>query len=195
MERVEDLNETSLKNDASIPQFICALFLPAGGWWLLWATSYILTFFLAPYNSTWNNYWGWPEGSPPEGSIQRTMDAFFDSPLGEVLPANIFVATSVVLYVLALARRRAGSGAIWTFALRQTLMIAGLSFGVFTLAMLVATRLELAKIPALQSPSYTRSFVVLAPSLVGLSILLGYQFRCISWGGERLTLVDSDLVD
>jgi len=63
---------------------------------LFWLIS-LETNLLLPYDTSWYDYWGWPQGSPPPGSWQRELNYFLESPVGSVLPAILVVGTNVLL--------------------------------------------------------------------------------------------------
>ena len=68
---------------------------------LSWGTLFwfivLETNLLLPYDTSWYDYWGWPQGSPPPGSWQRNLNYFFESPVGSVLPAILVVGMSALL--------------------------------------------------------------------------------------------------
>ncbi len=59
---------------------------------------------LLPYDTSWHDYWGWPQGSPPPGSWQRGLNYFLETPVGSALPASIVVVISVLLLGIVLFR-------------------------------------------------------------------------------------------
>lgn len=52
---------------------------------------------LLPYDTSWYDYWGWPQDSPPAGSWQRDMNYFLESSIGGALPAVLIVGASALL--------------------------------------------------------------------------------------------------
>ena len=73
-------------------------------WGMLFGFILLETDLLLPYDTSWYDYWGWPQGSPPPGSWQRGLNYFFESPVGSVLPAILAVGVDAVLLGIVLFR-------------------------------------------------------------------------------------------
>jgi hypothetical protein len=70
---------------------------------LFWFVTFVTDLFL-PYDTSWYDYWGWPQGSPPPGSWERTLNYFFESPTGSALPGILIVGVSAMLLGVVLLR-------------------------------------------------------------------------------------------
>lgn len=57
-----------------------------------------------PYDTSWYDYWGWPQASPPPGSWQRNLNYFFESPFGSMSSAILTVGASIFFLVLTFFR-------------------------------------------------------------------------------------------
>ena len=88
-------------------------------WFIVLETDLFL-----PYETSWYDYWGWPEGSPPPGSWQRALNYFLELPIGSVLPAVLVVSVSALLLGVVLFR---------TPQLREKPLLLLLSFAISTL--------------------------------------------------------------
>ncbi|NOZ70612.1 MAG: hypothetical protein GXP38_01665 [Chloroflexi bacterium] len=73
-------------------------------WGLLFRFIVLETDLLLPYDTSWYEYWGWPQDSPPPGSWQRGLNYFFESPVGSVLPAILAVGMDALLLGIVLFR-------------------------------------------------------------------------------------------
>jgi hypothetical protein len=69
------------------------------GWLLLYTVVAFATQNLAPYDSSWYDYWGWPVDGPPPGSWEQTATAIFEKPPGSIVPAALVVGISVARFV------------------------------------------------------------------------------------------------
>lgn len=66
-------------------------------WGVLFWFIALETDLLLPYDTSWYDYWGWPQGSPPLGSWQRGLNYFLESSVGSVLPAILTVGVNALL--------------------------------------------------------------------------------------------------
>ena len=73
-------------------------------WGSLFRFIALETDLLLPYDTSWYDYWGWPQGSPPPGSWQRGLNYFFESSVGGVLPAILAVGMDALLLGVVLFR-------------------------------------------------------------------------------------------
>lgn len=81
-----------------------AIALLLASWGALFWFITLETDLLLPYDTSWYDYWGWPPGSPPAGSWQRSLNYFLESPIGSVLPALLTVGVSASLLGIVLFR-------------------------------------------------------------------------------------------
>jgi len=137
-------------------------------WAVLVGAVSMATWGLAPYDTTPLTL------RPPQGSWQREVSDFFQSPPGSIIPPVAVTAASIMLLGIAL-RRIAGTPAApklaLSFALTNTLAAIGMSFSTFIVADLP---LELAPYPGY---GWTVKFLI--PDALMLMLLFVVQGRMI----------------
>ncbi|MCK4450681.1 MAG: hypothetical protein KAX26_08830 [Anaerolineae bacterium] len=77
-----------------------------GGTLLLLATWYILYIWVAAMTEGWLVPWDTVPGRPPVGDWQRTVNDFFETRPGAVLPAAIVIGISALLFLIRVVRER-----------------------------------------------------------------------------------------
>jgi len=88
-----------LQKALALPGSLILLFL---SWAVLFKFFALMTNLLLPYDTSWYEFWGWPQGSPPPGSWQRSLSYFFESPLGSILPALLVVGLDALILAIVL---------------------------------------------------------------------------------------------
>ncbi len=86
--------------------FAVALLVLAFSWMFLFSVIGIAAWSLAPYDTSWYNYWGWPSDSPPPGSWQLSLNSFFEEPPGSILPAVLSVGASIAFFTISFRHAR-----------------------------------------------------------------------------------------
>jgi hypothetical protein len=157
--------------------FAAALLTLAFSWVFLFSVIGIATWSLAPYDTSWYDYWGWPSDSPPPGSWQRSLNSFFEKAPGSVLPAVFVVGASIALFTTVSRRARDLTATrLWLvlgFALTNLVIGAAAFFD----SLVIDWPLEVGS-----APGYDWTVQFLIPDLLLLAILFGLQ----GWAIPRL---------
>jgi len=157
--------------------FAVAFLVLAFSWMFLFSVIGFATWSLAPYDTSWYNYWGWPSDSPLPGSWQRSLNSFFEEPPGSVLPAVLSVGASIAFFTIAFRRARDLTAArLWlvlSFAVTNLVIGAAMFFD----SLVIDWPLEVG--PA---PGYDWTVQFLIPDVLLLAMLLGLQV----WGIPKL---------
>lgn len=157
--------------------FAAALLVLAFSWVFLFSVIGIATWGLAPYDTSWYNYWGWPSDSPPPSSWQRSLNSFFEKAPGSVLPAVFVVGASIAFFTIVFRRARDLTAArLWlVLGFAVTNLVIGAA--VFFDSLVIDWPLEVG--PA---PGYDWTIQFLIPDVLLLAMLFGLQV----WGIPRL---------
>ena len=169
--------ESKIDKRRADPKMIFALLMPSGGWGLLWAVTYGATFALAPYDTSWNNYWGWPEGGLTEGGLPRQINSFFETSPGAFVPATLIVTASILLYAAASAAVRDLQESQIRLCARVMMYLLTTSAALIFVPMVAAIIAEVTSIQSIQTAGYARSLVLFGSCLPILAQLLTVQYR------------------
>ncbi len=126
-----------------------------------------------PYDTSWYDYWGWPEGSPPPGSWQRVLNYFLESLPGRFLPAALIVGAEILFLGMLLLR----VPQLWTrathlflsFALLDLVSIPVMFLGAYECGNLLADRFQ----------GWARTFIFWFPIIFLLILRFILQVRII----------------
>lgn len=154
-----------------------AFLVLAFSWIFLFSVIAIATWNLAPYDTSWYNYWGWPSDSPPPGSWQRSLNAFFEEPPGSVLPAMLGVGASIAVFTMAFRRARGLTAARLWLVLGFVVTNLVIGAAMFFDSLLINWPLKLGPAPGYD---WTNQFLI--PDVLLLAILFGLQV----WGIPKL---------
>ncbi len=132
-------------------------------WWMLFGGVQIATWSLMPYDGTL------AERHPPLGTLERSLNDFFESPPGSNLPAALVVGTSIILLVVALLRIPGRSGERAKLVLGFAAMNFIVSIGMFVC---ILADLPLNLTPY---PGYGWTLKFLIPQSLCLVLLFAFQ--------------------
>lgn len=157
--------------------FTVALLVLAFSWMFLFSVIGIATWSLAPYDTSWYNYWGWPSDSPLPGSWQCSLNSFFEEPPGSILPAVLSVGASIAFFTIAFRRARDLTAAhLWLvlgFAVTNLVIGAAMFFD----SLVIDWPFEVGS-----APGYDWTIQFLIPDVLLLAMLFGLQV----WGIPKL---------